>query len=114
MCARAFRLLGLPFGVSGRFETRSRPALTRRYPRDFTFYLGYPFPRLFVCRYIARMERTLLALFNSCVFCDSLLDCEFPHVVRDPHAFHHGFYSFAQEAEIRRPILVVSGCLQCS
>ena len=39
------------------FETRSRPALARRYPRDFTFYLGNPFPRLFVCHYIGRMER---------------------------------------------------------
>jgi hypothetical protein len=38
----------------GRFETRSRPALARRYPRDFTFYLGNPFPRLFVCHYIAK------------------------------------------------------------
>ena len=37
----------------GRFETRSRPTLTRRYPHDFTFYLGNPIPRLFVCRYIA-------------------------------------------------------------
>jgi hypothetical protein len=25
------------------FETHSRPALARRYPRDFTFYLGIPF-----------------------------------------------------------------------
>src|SRR5215471_8322493 len=25
------------------FETRSRPALARRYPRDFTFYLEIPF-----------------------------------------------------------------------
>ena len=33
----------------GRFETRSRPAFARRYLRDFTFYLGKPFPRLFVC-----------------------------------------------------------------
>ena len=40
------------------FETRSRPALARRYPRDFTFYLENPFPRLFVCHYIARTERT--------------------------------------------------------
>jgi hypothetical protein len=26
-------------------ETRSAPALTRGYPRDFTFYLGIPFAR---------------------------------------------------------------------
>ena len=35
------------------FETRSRPAFARRYPRDFTFYLENPFPRLFVHHYIA-------------------------------------------------------------
>ena len=26
-------------------ETRSAPAVARRHPRDFTFYLGNPFPR---------------------------------------------------------------------
>jgi hypothetical protein len=31
-------------------ETRSLPALARRYPRDFTFYLGNPFPRLKLAR----------------------------------------------------------------
>ena len=29
-------------------ETRSAPALTRCYPRSFTFYLGNPFPRFVV------------------------------------------------------------------
>ena len=28
---------------SRRFETRARPPLARRYPRDFTFYLEIPF-----------------------------------------------------------------------
>src|ERR1700756_4395335 len=29
-------------------ETRSAPALTRCYPRSFTFYVGNPFPRFVV------------------------------------------------------------------
>ena len=32
------------------FETRSHPAVARRYPHDFTFYLGNPFPRLKLAR----------------------------------------------------------------
>ena len=32
------------------FETRSAPVLARRYPRDFTVYLGNPFPRLKLVR----------------------------------------------------------------
>jgi hypothetical protein len=47
------RLQEIEVHDSRTFETRSRPALARRYPRDFTFYLGNPFLRLLVCQYIA-------------------------------------------------------------
>src|SRR5947207_15018259 len=38
----------------GRLKLASRPALARRYPRDFTFYLGNLFLRLFVCHNIVK------------------------------------------------------------
>ena len=47
-------------------ETRSAPALTRCYPRSFTFYLGNPFPR-FVVKVLreASNEETLRAFRNA-------------------------------------------------
>jgi hypothetical protein len=36
------------------FETCSAPALTRCYPRSFAFYLGNPFPRFCVPRFLIK------------------------------------------------------------
>ena len=43
-------------------ETRSAPAFARRYPRDFTFYLGNPFPRLKLARLPLSLVATLATL----------------------------------------------------
>src|SRR5438874_5262810 len=47
-----WKLFTICDSTKGRLKLASRPALARRYPRDFTFYLGNPFPRLFVCQHI--------------------------------------------------------------
>jgi hypothetical protein len=44
------------------FETRSAPVLARRYPRDFTVYLGNPFPRLKLVGLPLSLTATLAAL----------------------------------------------------
>ena len=50
------------FGVGVGLETRSVPARARRYPRNFTFYLGNPIPRLKLSRYPRSFAATLAVL----------------------------------------------------
>src|SRR6266513_3898627 len=47
--------------LSANVEIRSAPAVARRHPRDFTFYLGNPFPRFLLS--LLNLPGTLVTSF---------------------------------------------------
>ena len=78
-------------------ETRSAPALTRCYPRSFTFYVRNPFPRFVVNELPwASNEGTLRAFRNA---------DRFPtfKIVRWPGAFH----GLTNQLRVFAPVLAV-------
>ena len=97
-------LWGLGVGVG--LETRSVPARARCYPRNFTFYLGNPVPRLKLARLPLSLAATLAALpsvseipfLDSCV--PNLISSE-SNVSRDESGDGIGQVRFLASAERR-------------